>query len=97
MCGIVGRVDFDGTDLSQLDLSAALTSLRARGPDAQGTWRRQWAALGHTRLAIVDLDERSNQPFISDDLMKRLYGAFLLVIGARYLFWDAAVRLIGRQ
>lgn len=67
MCGIVGRVDFDGTDLSELDLSASLTSLRVRGPDAHGTWRRPWAALGHTRLAIVDLDERSNQPFISAD------------------------------
>jgi uncharacterized membrane protein YfcA len=39
----------------------------------------------------------ANQSFISDDLMKKLYGVFLLAIGARYLFWDAAVRLVQRQ
>jgi uncharacterized membrane protein YfcA len=39
----------------------------------------------------------ANQPFISDDLMKKLYGVFLLAVGARYLFWDAAARLVQRQ
>ncbi len=39
----------------------------------------------------------ANQSFISDEMMKKLYGLFLLTLGARYLFWDAAVRLIGRQ
>ena len=39
----------------------------------------------------------ANQPFVSDDVMKKLYGVFLLAIGARYLFWDAAVRLVQRQ
>ena len=39
----------------------------------------------------------ANQPFISDDAMKKLYGVFLLAVGARYLFWDAATRLVQRQ
>ena len=39
----------------------------------------------------------ANQSFVSDDVMKKLYGIFLLAIGARYLFWDAAVRLVQRQ
>ncbi len=39
----------------------------------------------------------ANQSFISDEVMKKLYGVFLLAIGARYLFWDAAVRLVERQ
>ena len=30
----------------------------------------------------------ANQPFISNDVMKKMYGIFLLVIGARYLIWD---------
>lgn len=30
----------------------------------------------------------ANQPYISNDTMKKLYGGFLLVIGARYLIWD---------
>jgi hypothetical protein len=29
----------------------------------------------------------ANQPFISSELMKKLYGIFLLLIGARYLFF----------
>ena len=29
----------------------------------------------------------ANQPFISSALMKKLYGIFLFVIGARYLFF----------
>ena len=39
----------------------------------------------------------ANQSFISDDVMKKLYGVFLLAVGARYLFWDAAVRMIERR
>lgn len=34
----------------------------------------------------------ANQPFVSDQLMKKLYGIFLLALGARYLFWDLFVR-----
>ena len=34
----------------------------------------------------------ANHSFVSDELMKKLYGLFLLTIGARYLFWDAAAR-----
>ncbi len=29
----------------------------------------------------------ANQPFLSSETMKRLYGAFLIAVGARYLFW----------
>ncbi|MBD2439507.1 sulfite exporter TauE/SafE family protein [Nostoc sp. FACHB-110] len=29
----------------------------------------------------------ANQPFISSETMKKLYGIFLLIIGARYLFF----------
>ena len=29
----------------------------------------------------------ANQHFISNELMKKLYGVFLLLIAARYLFW----------
>ncbi|HEX6290802.1 MAG TPA: sulfite exporter TauE/SafE family protein [Herpetosiphonaceae bacterium] len=34
----------------------------------------------------------ANQPYISNDLMKKLYGWFLLLIGARYLVWDYVYR-----
>ena len=55
MCGIVGG-------LGRID-ERGLAAINHRGPDHQaavelGAW---W--LGHTRLAILDLDARSNQPF----------------------------------
>ncbi|MFJ3645217.1 asparagine synthase (glutamine-hydrolyzing) [Streptomyces murinus] len=56
MCGITGWVSFDR------DLSAEATTLHAmtetmacRGPDDGGTWTEGPAALGHRRLAIIDL------------------------------------------
>ncbi|MGW3168604.1 asparagine synthase (glutamine-hydrolyzing) [Streptomyces sp. NPDC001153] len=56
MCGIAGWVSFDR------DLTAEATTLHAmtetmacRGPDDRGTWAEGPAALGHRRLAIIDL------------------------------------------
>ncbi|WEO99213.1 asparagine synthase (glutamine-hydrolyzing) [Streptomyces sp. FXJ1.172] len=56
MCGITGWVSFDR------DLAAEATTLHAmtetmacRGPDDRGTWTEGPAALGHRRLAIIDL------------------------------------------
>jgi asparagine synthase (glutamine-hydrolysing) len=39
--------------------------MRLRGPDAAGVWTGNGVALGHRRLAIQDLDARSNQPMVS--------------------------------
>ena len=41
--------------------------MRLRGPDAEGIWTGQGVVLGHRRLAILDLDARSNQPMVSND------------------------------
>lgn len=48
-------------------LSGMLARLRHRGPDNFGmvTIPGTGCSLGHTRLSIVDLDPRSNQPFVS--------------------------------
>ena len=43
--------------------------MRLRGPDASGEWfdGEAGVCLGHRRLAIIDLDARANQPFVSSD------------------------------
>ena len=41
--------------------------MSSRGPDAEGFWNGHGAVLGHRRLAILDLDARSNQPMLSPD------------------------------
>jgi len=56
MCGIAGWVSFD-RDLrgEQPTIDAMTETMSCRGPDGSGTWIAQHAALGHRRLAIIDL------------------------------------------
>ncbi len=65
MCGILFTND------STVDRTAfleALKLIRHRGPDAPGGFdSRGENKLGHNRLKIIDLDDRSNQPFRSSD------------------------------
>jgi asparagine synthase (glutamine-hydrolysing) len=67
MCGIAGFVGGEAPSRDQME--AALDSLHHRGPDDRNMFFSGKAdsgfqvALGHTRLSIIDLDDRSNQPF----------------------------------
>lgn len=65
MCGLVAIWSPEG-GLRSADLGAPLLTIKHRGPDADGVWAAPSgrAALGHTRLAIIDL-ETGGQP-ISD-------------------------------
>jgi asparagine synthase (glutamine-hydrolysing) len=63
MCGIVGIVLLEGPVSRELTLQMR-DSLRHRGPDDEGAW---WSAdgrvaLGHRRLAIIDLSSAGRQP-----------------------------------
>jgi asparagine synthase (glutamine-hydrolysing) len=64
MCGMAGVVAFearwaiDGQTLGQMSHRIA-----HRGPDGEGFWLDKQVALAHRRLAILDPDPRSNQPF----------------------------------
>jgi len=66
MCGIAGYFGSDPPPPERVD--RCLHLMRRRGPDAAASYRfanatgRQ-AVLLHTRLSIIDLDERANQPF----------------------------------
>jgi asparagine synthase (glutamine-hydrolysing) len=72
MCGITGLVDPDGrhsdAELGMLAERMAVT-LTHRGPDDAGTWvdARTQLALGHRRLAIIDLTSDGHQPMVSAD------------------------------
>jgi asparagine synthase (glutamine-hydrolysing) len=56
MCGITGWVSFD-SDLTKRreTLDEMTETMACRGPDDSGTWLDTHAALGHRRLAIIDL------------------------------------------
>jgi asparagine synthase (glutamine-hydrolysing) len=64
MCGFFGVVYRDTTRLpGEAQLQETARSLRHRGPDACGTFVAEGVGLVHTRLSLVDLSERGNQPF----------------------------------
>ncbi len=71
MCGIAGFVAPPGCQTNeQLQRNAVrrmIACMSARGPDAEGLWAGEGVVLGHRRLAIIDLDCRSNQPMIFAD------------------------------
>lgn len=56
MCGITGWVSFDRDLHAETGTLDAMTeTMSCRGPDDRGTWIDGPAALGHRRLAIIDL------------------------------------------
>ena len=60
MCGIIGTTDLN---ISGEKLKLGMQEIINRGPDNQTLMNNDFVNFGHTRLAILDLDERSNQPF----------------------------------
>lgn len=60
MCGIAGHFSSSYQSINQ---QAVLTTLSHRGPDAQASWQGEHGLLFHSRLSIIDTDERANQPF----------------------------------
>jgi len=56
MCGIAGWVSYD-SDLTRRPgvIDTMTETMACRGPDDSGTWVRPHVALGHRRLAIIDL------------------------------------------
>lgn len=72
MCGIVGFLKsevFTSSEDTQKCLQSMTDSIVYRGPDSEGFWYDldDQIALGHRRLAILDLSESGHQPMLSDD------------------------------
>lgn len=68
MCGICGEVAFgDGREADAARVRGMAALLAHRGPDGEGFWNEGGVALGHRRLAIIDLSEAAAQPMASPD------------------------------
>ncbi|HEX3772155.1 MAG TPA: asparagine synthase (glutamine-hydrolyzing) [Polyangiaceae bacterium] len=74
VCGISGIVSRgsptrDALVLTQHELTVRRMNeaIRHRGPDAEGVWYRNGAALGQRRLAIIDLTPDGTQPLLNED------------------------------
>ena len=88
MCGITGII---GT-YKEIQLDAMLKSQHHRGPDSTGKYfDAGFAALGHNRLAIIDLSSQSNQPFLDNS------GRYIIVFnGEIYNYIELKAELRGQ-
>ena len=70
MCGISGIISLSNKKIQFLEenLNKLNSLLHHRGPDNQDIWMSSDFRIGlaHTRLSIIDLQKRSNQPMISN-------------------------------
>src|SRR5262249_50980447 len=86
MCGIAGFLTRTSLGPAAFGCVKGMArTLAHRGPDSEGTWVDLSAgvALGHRRLAIVDLTPAGNQPMIS------AHGRYVIVFnGEIYNFID---------
>ena len=70
MCGIAGY--FGRKKISNYTIRSCLKLMRNRGPDSQNFYKSEKGKniyLLHSRLSIIDLNDRSNQPFQNQDLV----------------------------
>ncbi|MBL6833619.1 MAG: asparagine synthase (glutamine-hydrolyzing) [Candidatus Actinomarina sp.] len=69
MCGIGGIININNSKIDPEIANNIKTSLEHRGPDNSSIKHiSESVSLIHTRLAIIDIDKRSNQPFHSEDM-----------------------------
>lgn len=66
MCGIVGILRFDGEPVRRAEIEAMTAAVAHRGPDGEGCVVKGSVALGHRRLAIIDI-ARGAQPMTNAD------------------------------
>ena len=76
MCGLAGIVLFKNIDyknevtineVNEATLDKMLNLISYRGPDASNKHRGENHIFGHNRLSIIDLNEASNQPMVSEN------------------------------
>jgi asparagine synthase (glutamine-hydrolysing) len=90
MCGIAGRINFDGRPIAPSDILAMIRPLAHRGPDDQGIWVEGTAGLGHRRLSVIDLSQRGHQPMSNEE------GTIWIVFnGEIYNFAELREELVG--
>jgi len=83
MCGIVGVFNLDHKPFSLTGIKKMASAIAHRGPDGEGYYVKDFIALGHKRLSILDTSERGLQPMTSKN------GEWIIVFnGAIYNFLE---------
>lgn len=67
MCGIAGYLNLNGKPAAEILVKKMTNAIAHRGPDGEGQYVDGALALGHRRLAIIDLSPAGHQPMFSRD------------------------------
>ena len=73
MCGICGKISFNGESISPELIRPMCAAIARRGPDDMGIFLPEdngfgvQAGLGHQRLSIIDLSAAGRQPMSNED------------------------------
>ncbi len=77
MCGICGKIDFNGKEIPRKLIQLMSSALSHRGPDDEGIYLNipsegsgrplVSVGLGHRRLSIIDLTKAGNQPMTNEN------------------------------
>ncbi|MCU0409414.1 MAG: asparagine synthase (glutamine-hydrolyzing) [Bacteroidales bacterium] len=73
MCGISGIINKQELAVEAAEIKAMNNAISHRGPDGEGIWFGESFALGHRRLAIIDLGETGKQPMSYKDRLVITY------------------------
>lgn len=91
MCGITGIFNRNHEPAETRLIEVMTNALEHRGPDGEGIWLDGPIALGHRRLAIIDLTPQGHQPMVTRD------GRFVLTYnGEVYNFRELRIELEAR-
>lgn len=89
MCGIVGKLNFNGDSVTSQEIKAMADTIVYRGPDDEGSYCHGGIGLGQRRLAIIDLRRESTAPLSNED------GTIWIVFnGEIYNFQELRGRLV---
>ncbi len=90
MCGICGEFSFTSRAPAMSTIERMNAMLAKRGPDHGGAYLEGPLALGHRRLAVIDLSYRAHQPMVDSQL-----GLVLVFNGAIYNYRELRITLRG--
>ena len=68
MCGICGEIRFDNVGVNRETSKRMIDTISRRGPDNEGLFFHNQLFLGHRRLSVIDVTEKSHQPMTDHSL-----------------------------
>ncbi len=93
MCGLVGFYKKGSQELLSKQLNICLSTIEHRGKNTAQTFISPPFYSAHSRLKIIDLDDRSNQPFHLNERYSLLFNGEIY----NYIFLKNELRKLGHQ